>query len=189
VPSHPELLDELAEAFMDRNFDVKFILRAMLLSGAYQRTSWQSNPETPPSLYASFSIQGLTAEEFVRSLGGILGSESTPENLAVRFARTAESPTQRQTTILQALTLMNGPTTAQATNAEQGALLAAVADFPGQTPAEQIETLYLATLSRLPSEAESQRCVQHVKTSADSRRALGDVLWSLLNSAEFGCNH
>lgn len=188
-PSHPELLDELAAAFVDRNYDVKYILRAMLLSEAYQRTSRQITGDVPASLYASFAVQGLSAEELVRSLAGILGTEGSPENLAVRFARTSESPTQRQTTILQALTLMNGGATAQATNADQGALLAAIADFPGQTPAEQIETLFLATLSRLPSEAESQRCVKHIESAMDSRRALGDVLWSLLNSAEFGCNH
>src|SRR5207253_142828 len=35
-PSHPELLDELASAFAAHQFDIKFLIRAILLSNAYQ---------------------------------------------------------------------------------------------------------------------------------------------------------
>jgi len=189
APSHPELLDELTAAFIERNFDVKFLLKSLLMSDTYQRTSRQFSEDLPPALYASFAVQGLSAEELVRSLTLILGADQSPEELALRFSRASESPTQRQMMILQALTMMNGFATARAIDADQGALLAAVIDFPGQTPAECVETLFVATLSRLPSGMESQRCVQSVETANDSRRGLGDVLWALLNSAEFGCNH
>jgi hypothetical protein len=51
--------------------------------------------------------------------------------------------------------------------------------------------MYLATLSRPPSAEERRLCQEHLKTLADSDRAKGlaDILWSLLNSAEFAVNH
>ena len=51
VPSHPELLDWLAVTFQDEGWDVKKLMRRMLLSEAFRRSSsastnlWQSDPE------------------------------------------------------------------------------------------------------------------------------------------------
>jgi hypothetical protein len=143
----------------------------------------------------------MTAEQLVRSLSLIVGPETPPpanrspafptqpDELSTIFTRPGESPTQRQTTILQALTLMNGRTTATALDVQQGALLAAVTDFPAMTAAERIETLFLAVLSRPPSAQESSRLVKYVESASDPKSACGDVLWALINSAEFGSNH
>lgn len=198
-PSHPALLDDLAQVFVTRDYDVKFVLQAIMGTAAYQRTSRQSQPDIPPQLFASMPVQGMTAEQMVRSLSLIVGTESQPQNmqqvgaapdeLSTILTRPGESPTQRQTTILQALTLMNGRTTATAVDLQQGSLLAAVADFPAMTTAERIETLFLATLNRLPSAEQLARFSKYVESTGDRRAALGDILWALLNSAEFGCNH
>jgi hypothetical protein len=37
-PSHPELLDELSRQFADHQFDMKYLVRAIVASQAYQRT-------------------------------------------------------------------------------------------------------------------------------------------------------
>jgi hypothetical protein len=47
----------------------------------------------------------------------------------------------------------------------------------------------LATLSRYPHTDERESFVDYVSQAADPRSALGDVLWALLNSAEFTLNH
>jgi hypothetical protein len=62
-------------------------------------------------------------------------------------------------------------------------------DSPLFTTEERVETLFLGTLSRQPSEGELQLFVAHVNDSSAQRDALGDVLWALLNSAEFALNH
>jgi hypothetical protein len=44
----------------------------------------------------------------------------------------------------------------------------------------------------MPNETERKKFVKYVeagKTSDDRRKALGDILWALLNSAEFILNH
>ena len=45
-PSHPELLDDLARAFAAHGYDLKFLIRAIVLSRAYQLTSAAAEPTT-----------------------------------------------------------------------------------------------------------------------------------------------
>ena len=54
---------------------------------------------------------------------------------------------------------------------------------------ERLETLFLGTYSRFPTPEEAASLLEHVETAETSREALGDVLWALLNSAEFTLNH
>ncbi len=57
-------------------------------------------------------------------------------------------------------------------------------------PREIIDELYLATLSRFPTEAE-RTVMLRVFTDAgeDRQAAVEDVLWALLNSRSFVYNH
>ena len=52
-----------------------------------------------------------------------------------------------------------------------------------------MEQLYLAALSRRPTEAELQTAGKYIDESEKRRLALEDVLWSLLNTREFMFNH
>jgi hypothetical protein len=51
--------------------------------------------------------------------------------------------------------------------------------------------LFLATLSREPTERELKLCQKQLESRTSEQRAAayGDVLWVLLNSAEFALNH
>jgi hypothetical protein len=106
-----------------------------------------------------------------------------------------------QTSILQALSLMNGKIIAGATSLEKSETLAAVLDAPFLSTAQRVETLYLATLSRQPRSKELERAVRFVEDAenrvaagdAGARReaynhAVADVFWVLLNSTEFALN-
>ena len=56
-------------------------------------------------------------------------------------------------------------------------------------PDEIIETLYLATLSRFPTESETKLMQEAFADGASRREATEDVLWTLLNMKEFIYNH
>ena len=87
---------------------------------------------------------------------------------------------------------MNGSFIAEATSLDRSRTLAAVADFPALGTADRIEALYLASLGRRPRPGEQTRLVAYVDgggASKDSRQALADVFWALLNSSEFLLNH
>src|SRR5262249_55722721 len=105
-----------------------------------------------------------------------------------KFIHAPDQRTEHQTSILQALFLMNGSFAAEVTSPERGATLAAVADAPFFSTAERIDVLFLSALSRYQTEVERKRLVAYVDnggTQKDSKRALADVFWALLNSGEF----
>ena len=52
-----------------------------------------------------------------------------------------------------------------------------------------VQTLYLHTLSRLPTSAEASEWKSLVAASPKRTEALEDLLWALLNSREFFFNH
>jgi len=213
--SHPEVHDLLAREFAAHNFDLKFLIRTIMATRAYQLTSATTHPsQDDPALFARLPLRGLTAEQLFdsvahatgyRDAGGgddlfaglRRGKRSARSEFLTRFAP-SERPVESQTSILQALALMNGKMTAAATTLERSETLAAVADAPFLTLAQRIETLYLAALSRKPEAKELDRAAKFVqdaianaKSKGDSTRnnALADLFWALLNSPEFILNH
>ena len=57
---------------------------------------------------------------------------------------------------------------------------------------QRVEVLFMSTLSRRPHDFERDKFVAYAKRGGadeDRGKALGDILWALLNSAEFAHNH
>ena len=100
------------------------------------------------------------------------------------------SPLDYQAGVLQALTLLNGKDLADATHPERSPLLGAV-EAPFLDDKQRIEALFLATLSRLPSDDESRICSAQLaeRSASDHPEVWSDILWAVLNSAEFALNH
>jgi hypothetical protein len=206
-PSHPELLDLLAREFAANRFDVKFLIRAITASRTYQLSSRQTDPsQENPRLFARMALKGLSPEQLFDSIAQATGfyepyanrdsfamnNNSPRAEFIQMFDNGRDAVTERQTTILQALALMNGQFVNDATSLEKSATLAALVEFPRMTTAERIESLYLAALSRRPRRDETDRLVPYVDSGGaarDSGKALGDVFWALLNSSEFLLNH
>ena len=75
---------------------------------------------------------------------------------------------------------------------EEPACLAIIAEATTVRTSRRVEQLFLITLARKPTPAESARLVKYVEKggpSGDPREALCDVFWALLNSSEFSVNH
>jgi hypothetical protein len=209
--SHPELLDELARAFAASGFDLKYLMRALTNSRAYQLTS-SGRPAARESAshFARMPVRGLTGEQLYDSIAEATGrheavprfprevlprdSPSPRAEFLLRFAGTSEKATESPTTVLQALTLMNGRLVRDATSLGRSETLAAVADAPFLTTPQRVEILYLAALSRPPRAQEMARFCRHLDGRGPAgtpgyQQALGDVFWVLLNSGEFLLNH
>jgi hypothetical protein len=52
-----------------------------------------------------------------------------------------------------------------------------------------VEELFLATLSRLPDEAERRAALDQLRAAGNRRAGFRDVLWALINTREFILNH
>lgn len=207
--SHPELLETLAERLVAQDFDIKFLIRAITASRAYQLSSARrgepsDDREVTLQQFASMAVKGLTPDQLLDSLTEASGysqpfpprpPSANPPSLRTEilelFANDTDPPTGQQTSILQALALMNGEFVASIVDPQQSRTLADVVNAPVST-AERVESLFFATLSRPPTVDESRRFVEFVQSSGaanDEPRALADVFWALLNSAEFATNH
>src|SRR5205814_924912 len=72
--SHPEILDELAREFAAHKFDLKFMIRVLTSTRAYQLTSAAGTESSPdPKLFARMAVKGLTPEQIFDSLAQAVG--------------------------------------------------------------------------------------------------------------------
>jgi hypothetical protein len=204
--SHPQLLDELARYFIDSGFNLRELFRALCNTRAYQLSSeTPGDRQLPPDLFACMTIKTLTADQLFDCLAEATRRHDmtsvTPRFVGDRRLDPARQAflDQFQSTapladfklgIPQALMLMNGQVMATSTDLARSDLLVTL-DAPFLTAEGKVETLFLSTLSRLPREEERKQFVGYLQSSpsAKRRQALGDMLWALLNSAEFVLNH
>jgi hypothetical protein len=196
-PSDPELLDDLARAFVASGYDLGYLIRAICLSQAYQRTSARTHvSQDATRLPARMPVKALTGEQFFDSLALATGYRTDQDKGAARrqfltrFAL-AGSVSEPETSVQQGLTMLNGRFITWATDPASCPTLIAVTQTPGMTLAQRIEALYLATLSRKPKAEELQRLEQYVHKAKDDCEAerLADIFWILMNTAEFRMNH
>jgi hypothetical protein len=144
---------------------------------------------TPGQLFETLAQATGLHEE---SSGFFMYGGSSKDQFIELFTNRDEKPTEGETSILQALSLMNGPLMANVTSPQTSDTLAAVAEAPYLDTAGRIETLYLAALTRRPRPEELERFVAYIEQGGPSRdrtKALADVFWALLNSPEFRFNH
>jgi hypothetical protein len=207
-PSHPQLLDELGRAVVQHHFDLKFLIRAITASRTYQRASRLTDPtQEDLHLFARMPLKGLTAEQIYDSMAIATGHRDNDGQMnrgffdrfggsrgefLTKFANSSDKRTEFQTSILQALSLMNGSFVANATSLDRSETLAALLDAPFLDDRQRLDSLYLAALARPMREREAERLGPYVERggpSSDKRRAFADVFWALLNSSEFILNH
>ena len=211
--SHPEVLDLLAKEFIAHEYDFKFLIRTITATRAYQLTSVRSDAsQDNPRQFARMPVRGLTAEQIFDSLAQATGylqpfdPEQTlnfnQDQARQEFLETFETDTgiERQSTILQALALMNGSFASDATSVQEilrtrndkNGTLIAIAEAPFFSPEQRIEALFLTTLSRFPSDTEKTRFLAYLQDHEATdvpARPLADLFWTLLNTTEFLSNH
>jgi hypothetical protein len=196
--SHPELLDELADHFARTGFDLKYLVKAICLTDAYQRSARATgNNQSDHELLSHMNVKLMSAEELYDSLATVTGAAAKedarkkkdaaggkgnaggPRAQFVNFflAGNEESnPTEYEAGIPQALKLMNSNLSGNPQVVKQ---------FGTGKPAEVLEKMYLTTLSRRPTADESKRLTDYVAKAGSATEAYSDILWALVNSSEF----
>lgn len=189
-PTHPEVLDLLAEEFRSSDFDLKHIVRCITNTRAWQRTSRPTEGNADDTeLLSHMKVKPLDSYALVDSLWVALrrtpptGSRRVDEALKFDTRLPGGDPTKYTHSIPQVLRMMN----ARDHLGVNGATVQTVTR--GRSREEAIEHIYLAVLARSPSAAETEDMVTYIDSLEDERQGYGDVFWVLLNSAEFLVNH
>lgn len=213
--SNQQLLDALAQEFIDKKFDIRHIERVILNSRTYQLSSRPNDTNRLDKVnYARSYIRPMMAEAVVDVLNSALAtsekfgpeirpglkavevgaSQLTNRNWSYAFrvfgrpSRTSACDCDRamDPALPQKLFLMTDPVLLQKFNDPNGRVLTLAKS--SMSDDEVLDELFLATLGRAPTASDRQAFVEHCKT-ADRRTALIDTMWALINTREFILNH
>lgn len=199
-PVFGSLLEDLTRGFTANGASIRFLLRAICNSEAYQRSC--AGDATEP--FATAAIRQLTGEQLFKSLVTACTGGDAPDWTAkavrdawgdflnqVRPLYGADGEWTEVTPLpgntRQALLLRNGGFVENLVKADWG-LSGKVRAMSG-SPGERISRIFLAVLVRPPTEPELARYAAFVNGQGGSREAYEDVIWTLVNSAEFVTRH
>ncbi len=223
--SNEPLLAATSQHLIDSGFDLKQLMRTILESETYGRSSGPLAENADETKYHSrYYPRRLMAEVLLDSIDQVLQTSSSfttvafpgadsqktdfypPGTRAIElydsaidsyflktFGRnpreiTCECERSAEPSMVQVLHLSNGetlnPKLADASNTISQLIAQRLTDR------EILEQLFMAALSRPPSDAESKRLLSVMAEYGDARRqAIEDAFWSVLASTEFTFNH
>lgn len=199
--SHPEVLELLAQASVDLKFDVKALVRALVLSDTYQReTQWSSTDLPKPETYRAALEKRLSAEQVMASVLVATGTREKPtilkgdaeKNRAAFVKAFGNVPTDPEVefapSLKSSLFLLNDALIVECLQSQPGNLIERLSATADNNTA--IDDLYWSILTRKPVEEERSMATAYLTKNADRRpAAMTNLAWSLLASTEFCLNH
>jgi hypothetical protein len=218
-PSNPELLALLQQELVANHYDLKHLYRLILNSKTYQLSSVpKSDSAEGDASFSHYPLRRLEAEVLIDALDKLTGGTENysspipepftyiPENkrsialpdgsisspFLEMFGRSPrdtglESERNSRPTAEQRLHLLNSSLIQR--KIEQSPMIKNLTQA-GNTPREIASGMYLGILSRYPSEVELKHIEAYFQSGKASRReAAVDLVWALINSAEFLYRH
>jgi len=213
-PSHPELLDELAQEFIKGGYRLRPVLRTILNSKTYQLSAEpvaQSLAAANPARYFTrASVRMLSAEQAVDAVSAAIGlpdrfpgyplgtraielaEGAIDHNFLTAFSKpvrdaACDCAREDEPSLNEVLHLINNRDLVKRIESADSRLGRWLKD-DRSTP-EIVEGLYLGAVSRRPTDAERKLIDGHIAELGDRAAALRDVQHALLNANEFLLRH
>jgi hypothetical protein len=210
-PSNPDLLDQLAQHLTDYNYDVRKLVKDVVSSAAYQRSSKPNASNGGDKLnFARAQVRRVRAEVLLDAISQITETPNKFQGLPIgaravqiadgavsnyfltTFGRAkresvASSEVKTDPNLSQALHLMNGD--AINDRIRRGRVVERlIAD--GKSNDVIVTDLFMRVFGRHPLAAEKDAVLKALASDPASRQAvLEDAFWALLNSKEFVFTH
>lgn len=207
--TNPELLAWLAEDFVIHGYDLQHLMRIILHSKAYQRSSETNESNKDDDIYYSHAyMKPLTAEQFFSSmlqatvLGRLEKRKTTIQlkrmkrNYLNQYLFLLDNGEMEEIeafngTVPKALMMINGSLVNDSANYKaRDSFIRYVLDNWRET-IDRVQFIYLTVLSRKPTGQEQNYFQRYLERSLYRSKDLAyeDLYWVLLNSAEFAHNH
>jgi hypothetical protein len=216
-PTNPQLLAFLQKELVDQHYDLRHIYRLILNSRTYQLSSEPNQWNAADSAHFShYTAHRLSAEQMLDAISQFTETNEPfrsiiPEPYSNWPSDTRATQISDGNTECAFLDMFgrpprdtpyeeerdNGLTLRQTLyflNSEQ--LETKLSNSPrlkrllAKTDTEVIDELYLAALSRFPSDEERKRILEYLGGKKTARaQAVQDVAWAVLNAKEFLFNH
>ena len=211
-PTNPELLNALAEHFVKNRYDVKDLMRTIIASQTYQRSSEANETnELDEQNYSRALLKSMDAEVLLDAICQVTGIDEKFSGVAHGyraiqlwdsevdhyFLKLFGRPMRKtvcscerhvEPTVGQILHVLNSPEIHAKLKHAGGCLAKLVDEFSDDE--DLVEELYLTFFSRYPTQGEMSAALEYFQTSGGGRRAAAeDLAWSMMNSLEFVFNH
>lgn len=192
--SHAELLDLLAKEFVGHRFDLKWLIRELVNSKAYQLSA--HGPVSEPRGFEQMPLRPLTDVEMINAIATAAGwgSDKLPASLDGQLRRTfgnaVDGRGEFQASLAERLFVSNSLSFRAAITKKPGGLWHRI-HFAKEPIPERVNQLFLSVLNRMPDAEESAQFVAHLSNGkiATTDTTVEAAIWALLVSAEFRFNH
>jgi hypothetical protein len=210
--SNEPLLADLSRELAGHHYDLRWLMRQVLQSEAYQRSGRSTSQNAADRrFYSHYYPRRLMAEVMLDAASEVTGAPTMfkdypPDTRAIQlpdsnvdsyflhsFGRpdrinTCECERTALPSMAQALDLANGDVLNQKLQAKDNRIDQLLAS--GSSDEAIIQELYLSALSRYPTETESKELSAVLADSkSDRRHAVEDLYWGVLSSNGFLFNH
>lgn len=209
--SNPELLNALAQHFVDSGYDMKDLVRTICNSTTFQLSADpnQYNQKDKQN-FSRFYPKRLDAEILLDAIDQVTGVPTSfdgmpagtraielPDNgfnsyFLTVFGRpeassACECERSGDASLAQSLHLLNSKDILGKVSSDQGRAKSLTDDT--RSIEERVNDLYMYAFSRAPNENELRIARNHIETRSNPREGFEDIVWALINTKEFLFNH
>src|SRR5688572_25959445 len=211
--SNEELLSAAAKFLAEQKYDLKALMRVVLQSETYQRTSRAlSENAADTRFYSRYYPRRLMAEVLLDTLSQVTAAPAQfkgyPEgwramqlpdsNVDSYFLKSFGRPDREKTcacertaepSVTQVLHISNGDTLNKKLTAKGNRVEKVLAEKVA--PEKAVEDIYLSALSRYPTAPEKTKLMKAIEEAGekDRRLVMEDIYWAVLSSREFLFSH
>jgi hypothetical protein len=182
APSHPELLEWLSQDLAAHQYDIRRLVRGIVLSRVYALSRSGAAPER----FAGALERPLSAEQLARSwrIAAGLAAEDNPLRRAVIKAIPEVFPKEYTATFQQAQFLSCSPGLMELLKPAPETTVARLAAIPQSNLT--VREAFRVAYGRAPDSEETRQTEAFLDTRSDKpAEAVRDLLWALMTSAEF----
>jgi len=206
-PTNPDLLDQLAQLFVDSDFNIKQVMRAIMTSRLYQLESQPTTSNaSDEKFFSHYRVKRLPAEPLLDAIDAVTGVQTKFKSLPAgtraielpdaeypdyflnvfgkpRRVSVCECERMPDENLGQALHTLNGDFLMDKIASKSGRIAQEIE--AKKTDDEIITDIYLRALSRRPTDSELATARQFVSETPNRKEVLEDLLWSIVNSKQF----